>query len=214
MFHPLCRHSAQSAVLLLPVLQQHITRWQVGGIEVVEQEVSFGVYRHFRHIIAADRPLAHKAHSTNLSVHFLKAHDVLTPATQKGGQRLAIIAHKARQRTYIYVATRVLPHRLRLHLRQAVERGEAAVTQMVRQQFVVGMTAERDGTEQCHEEKCPLVHRLQIYAFSFKLPSLCVASASLFSFRHAKRHFRHSQHLFRQKVHGTRSEFSEFPVIL
>ena len=73
------RHAAQPAVLLLPVLKQHIAARQVGRVEVVEQETPLRVYLPFSGIVAADAPLAHKAHGAHLPAYLLEAHDVLAP---------------------------------------------------------------------------------------------------------------------------------------
>ena len=103
-----------------------------------------------------------------LPCYLLEAHDVLALSTKEGRQLDAIVAHKTRERTDVDIPAGVLPHRLRLHLRQTVERGEAAVAQVVCQQLVVGMTTEREGTEQRHKNKKSLVHRCK---FTHYLPN-------------------------------------------
>ena len=129
--HSSLGHAAESAMLLQAVLQQHIAIGQAARVQVVQQPVTLRVEGHLLYVVIVHAPLPEEPQCPHLVGHFHEAHDVLPPSFQEGGERTAVEAHEARQRTYINVPARVLPQSLGLHLGQSVLRdvssiGEAA----------------------------------------------------------------------------------------
>ena len=160
-----------------------------------------------REVVAPDVPLPDEAHSTHMALpgvvllvapQLLEAHDSLAPSAEEGCQQPPVIAHEARQRTYIDISARVLPHRLGLHLRQPVVGGEAPIAQ-VALQLCSRHNADCDRQHQ-QKDSFRSVHRLQIYDYYFISATLPAGFASLFFVRHATASFRHAQTLLRQNA--------------
>ena len=169
--HSAVLQAAEDPVLLLPVLQEDVVRREVGGVEVIEQQLPGRVDLGHLHLVAFDAPLPDEAHGAHLPLRFAEKNDVLPLTAQEAFHRPAVEAHEARERADVDVAAGVLPHRFRLHLRQRVERRVAPVAQVALQDGAVRRRrgdrppAERREAEQYQSVSCLFTHQLQIYDF-------------------------------------------------
>ena len=94
-FEAVATQVAKHPVLLLPVFQKHVVRRQVGGVEVVEQQLPVRVDLGHLHFITLDAPLPDEAHGADLPARLPEHDDIFALAAEESLHRHAVVADEA-----------------------------------------------------------------------------------------------------------------------